>query len=879
MEKLKEKISGFAGWHHALKQNTQLGNENALPGKAYFINEHNILSIPRDDGDSRYPYGKSGFNFWAYASGYMHCNEGLFSVFLRANEGQEPKVAFFAGFPEGQGRYAYLPLLPVPVMHWGENSGTETERYTVFSKSCVYYITEAKGMRFTVRAFPDDNKKLYFTTYIENLEAAGKEFYISTYMNPFLCHNLNENGESRWFREVRYICDRGGKEELGAFRIKVNEDISRTASVSNIGVLRRKVSAFGSSGMLRHEETASRYEYAGGSRGSVNSPASLLSGTFRDKKHICAFTEVGAAGDILHFSMGGKDIVRYDQVLSYRVHCSSENEADELLQEKVVPSEIDMRLEAIEKDLDERGKLLRLEVFTPKGNRLPANKFNSFFEHLKVQVEFCSLIKGYVQLWAGSLIGIRDIFQALEGLVYWQPAPVREKMLEAFEFIMEDGRCPRQYTLPVSRESPPVMDLRLFIDQGVWVISAVSTYIKVTGDKGLLKEICGYYRIVDEKRGLVEKSGREDTVLEHLMKIMDFLLSKRDFDATGCIRVLYGDWNDALDGLGVSNDPRQEYGTGVSVMATLQVYQNLNEMVELLSWLDSNKYAAEIAGYRKAAHELKINIREYCVVFSEEGNKRIVHGWGDKRAYFVGSFNDPDRTSRIGLTSNAFWVLSGFNSLDNHMEPVILEAFKALDTKYGFKTFEPAFLPHTPGVGRIPKLPAGTAENGAVYVHASAFAVMALFQLGYAKEAWEQLIKLFPFTHERISCSPFVMPNSYCCNEEKGIDGESMLDWQTGSSNVVLKTIIKYVMGIRPEFEGIWLQPAKHLPFEKFEFLLNIKGCNLQVTYENNGDRKRRFFIGDRECPGQSGRNMEPGRLWLSNDRLNCRELKIIVKD
>ncbi len=875
----KERISEFTRWHNALKQNTQLRNESSLPGEAYFIDEHNILSIPGDDGDSRYPYGKNGFNFWAYASGYMHCNEGLFSVFLRANEGQEPKIAFFAGFPGEEGRYGYFPLLPVPVMNCRETGGTEIERYTVFSKSCIYYITEARGMRFTVRVFPDDSKRLYFTTYIENLEAVRKEFYISTYMNPFLCHNLNENGESRWFREVRYMNGRSGEEALGTFSIKVNEDISRTVSVSNIGIIRRGLAIAGDSCMTGHQETASRYEYAGGSRGSVNNPGSLLFGAFKDKKHICAFTEVGAAGDILHFSIDGKSDIRYDQVLGYRVHCSDENEADELLQEKVLPEEIDRKLEAVEKDMAERGKGLQLEVSVTKENSLKAGKFNSFFEHLKVQVEFCSLIKGYVQLSAGSLIGIRDIFQALEGLTYWQPAAVRKKMLEAFEFIIEDGRCPRQYTLPVSEENPPAMDLRLFIDQGVWVISAVSTYIRVTGDKSFLNEICGYYRIVDEKRAIVAKSTIKDTVLEHMMKIMDFLMSKRDFSNTGCIRVLYGDWNDALDGLGVSNEPEQEFGTGVSVMATLQVFQNLNEMAELLSWLDCRKYAVEIAEYRKAAEELKINIRKYCIICNEEGEKRIVHGWGDKRAYFVGGFNDPDGTPRLGLTSNAFWVLSGINSLDNCMEPVILEAFRALDTKYGFKTFEPAFMPHTPGVGRIPKLPAGTAENGAVYVHASAFAVMALFQLGYSKEAWEQLTKLLPFTHERISCSPFVMPNSYCFNREKGIDGESMLDWQTGSSNVILKTIIKYVLGIRPGFDGIWLQPAEYLPFGKLEFFINIKGCDLHVTYENNEKGERKIFIDDIEQPGTYSKNMKPEGLWIPNSDLRRSQLNIRIVD
>ncbi len=32
-----------------------------------------------------------------------------------------------------------------------------------------------------------------------------------------------------------------------------------------------------------------------------------------------------------------------------------------------------------------------------------------------------------------------------------------------------------------------------------------------------------------------------------------------DLAATGCVLALYGDWNDALDGLGVSESPDREY--------------------------------------------------------------------------------------------------------------------------------------------------------------------------------------------------------------------------------------------------------------------------------------------------------------------------------
>ena len=379
-------------------------------------------------------------------------------------------------------------------------------------------------------------------------------------------------------------------------------------------------------------------------------------------------------------------------------------------------------------------------------------------------------------------------------------------MLEALNYTSPDGRCFRQYSLPTPSGQPGRMDLRLFIDQGCWILSTTCTYLRVTGDWSYLETPCIYHRITDEARGTVEPTDEQESVLQHLIKIMDYLLANRDHAHTKCVLALYGDWNDALDGLGISIDPSEPYGSGVSVMATLQVVQNTEEMVEILEHVDPDGYASTIQRYREAAAEIEAGLRRFAVVENGDGERRILHGWGDKRSYLVGSYEDSDGQPRDGLTSNAFWVLSGLYGKDPSIRESILGAFDRLDSTYGYRTFAPAFPRDAPGVGRIVKLPPGTAENGAAYIHATSFAIMALFQMGEPRRAWEQLIKILPFTdiHDNLSHSPFVMPNSYGLNEDKLIDGENMNDWQTGSSNVVLKLLIRFVFGVEPVAKGLW---------------------------------------------------------------------------
>ena len=74
--------------------------------------------------------------------------------------------------------------------------------------------------------------------------------------------------------------------------------------------------------------------------------------------------------------------------------------------------------------------------------------------------------------------------------------------------------------------------------------------------------------------------------------------------------------------------------------------------------------------------------------------------------------------------------------------------------------------------------------------------------------AWEQIFKILPFTHERVSASPFIMPNSYSYDEEKDFNGESISDWFTGSGCVLIKTLIRGVFGVNQTLDEIVIAPA-----------------------------------------------------------------------
>lgn len=877
MSYIEDRVDYFIAEHAKIQEEVaDKGRENldnALPQNAYFLSDGSVLCLPRTKGFSRYIYGNDGFNFWTYDSGYMHANQGLFSPFLRASEGQEPKIAFFTGRRIGD-KYSIIPLLTVPVM---DTSGfPDMKRYTVFDETATYYITETNDLSFAVCVFVTHNHDMHFTIVAKKRYASSKNIILGYFFNPMLKDLIYDDAEARWFKEAKFLSPEElekSEDDLGKFLFSVNVDRSRELSVSNFAVLNQNLEMTKAE-LNKVETTTSRKNFVGSENRALYNAEALAKGEFKDDINKTTFTDDAIAGQIMQITTKGKSEIRLDLLLNYKTHSLSLESYKDLFRDESSSYFDNAIFEKYSEDLETR---LEIEFSDKTNMNISGKVMSNFMRYLMHQVEFCATLSGYAQLAENSLIGTRDVFQALEAFLLFRPETSREKIIEGLNFISSNGRAPRQYSLPLTKTSMPRMDLRPHIDQGIWIVNTVISYLKFTNDFTILREETGYYDVIDGHGRIVKRSEITDSVFDHLLKIMDYLIGNID-DETKCLRILYGDWVDALDGLGVSLYGDAEYGSGVSVMASLQLYKLLGDVLELFSYMKF--YDKEIFDkYTRAREGLEENLVKHAVVENEDGDRRIVHGWGDRQSYYVGSFKDVDEKSRLSLVSNSYWVLSGMNKIDNSLNETVINSFDELTSQYGLRTFTPGFDSGTWGVGRIHKLTMGTAENGAVYVHGACFGIAALFALGEAKSAWVELEKVLPFTHENLSTSPFVMSNSYAYNPKLNIDGESMLDWQTGSSNMVMKILTQYVFGLDFKFSGIKFQTANFSPYKSWEYSNNFQGKRLNVRYVNKGSKYRTYIFNGKVMEPVFDENLKTYTWFLSHkdmDGLNNLEIEII---
>lgn len=819
----KTVIDILSGIEECLQGNTE---HSTFRNGVFILKNGDILACERAVGDSRYPYDMDGRVLWVHSSGHIDCNEGDLQIFHAASPGEPPCVEFWGGIQNGAG------WMPISITGATALPGEAefVKRYTVFTKRTAYYLADTADALFALRAGISSKKQLCFTALAVNRRDTETNLYLSGFMDPLL---RRAHTDTAW-RPVSRV---GTLEANGTFKIVRNPDPEEDAE-RNIAVIRREIE---SDGVYKENATVALTTFLGGAGRTVSNAGTLYTGAYQREARSVNTTDVAIASHLVQVTLPPN----CEMEIHYTVDiCHDAAEATCL-------TRMPFSREALENDLSTQAEkeaaqmsALRIQFGDLTYAGIEPSVFNRFLQSLQKQVSLCALGKNY----SGPLLGVRDVFQQLTAVQLWDPVGARRQIVRCFHYIMQNGRAPRQFSIVEDANTMPVFDIRQFIDQGLWIIETVYKYLCWTGDQSILHEICGYYEILDEKKGTFRKSDDSDSVLAHLLRITQYLLSNLD-PQTGCLKILYGDWNDAVDGLGKTDVPEAEFGTGVSVMATLQLYQALKEMREILSC--TGEKTQEITQIEKMRDAIALGLKRYALA-GEGAQRRILHGWGDRRSYLVGSLCDPDGQSRYSATSHSFWVISDMLERAPEIKQDILRAFNALDSQYGIKTFEPCFPADIQGCGRIGGLTPGTFENGCAYVHCTTFAIMALFRMGEPAKAWEQIGKILPFTHAHVTKTPFVMPNSYCHNDEFEFDGDSFGDWYTGSGAVLFRCILEYALGLRAEMGGLMVATPSYVPSNRVTVNMTVRNCNIHYTYENKQKKVRTYIVNGTQYPEQS---------------------------
>lgn len=161
-----------------------------------------------------------------------------------------------------------------------------------------------------------------------------------------------------------------------------------------------------------------------------------------------------------------------------------------------------------------------------------------------------------------------------------------------------------------------------------------------------------------------------------------------------------------------------------------------------------------------------------------------------------------------------------------------------LDTKYGIVLQQPAFTKYYLNLGEISSYPPGYKENAGIFCHNNPWISIAETRIGRGERAFEIYRRTCPAYLEDISeihrTEPYVY-SQMIAGKDAPKHGEAKNSWLTGTAAWTFLNVSQYILGIRPGFEGLEIDPCIPGEMEEFTAVRKYQGAVYDITVKNPG--------------------------------------------
>jgi len=419
----------------------------------------------------------------------------------------------------------------------------------------------------------------------------------------------------------------------------------------------------------------------------------------------------------------------------------------------------------------------------------------------------------------GRGIGFRDSNQDLLGFVHMVPERARERILELSAIQLSNGSCYHQYQ-PLTKEGNEGIGGG-FNDDPLWLIISTCAYIKETGDFSILDEVIGYSDIPNSKA----------TILDHLYLSINYTL--KNLGPHQLPLIGHADWNDCLNLNCFSKVPGESFqlagdmsgGVAESIMIAGLFLYVCRELILLLHQIGIEEKINELnKGYKliqKAVEEYGWDGEWFLRAYDYYGNK-------------VGSKECEE--GKIFIESQGWCIMGGVGLENGRAGKALKSIEKYLDTPHGIISHQPAYSYYYLNLGEISSYPPGYKENAGIFCHNNPWISIAETILGNGDKALDYYLRICPSTKEEIIETYRCEPYSYAqmiAGRDAPTYGEAKNSWLTGTAAWSFVAISQAILGIKPDYQGLLIDPCIPKNWEGYRVIRLFRGVKYDITIKN----------------------------------------------
>jgi cellobiose phosphorylase len=404
-------------------------------------------------------------------------------------------------------------------------------------------------------------------------------------------------------------------------------------------------------------------------------------------------------------------------------------------------------------------------------------------------------------------MGYRDTAQDMLAVGYRKPDWAISCLKDLLAHQFEDGHALHLYSL----EGDIAPSDSLHSDNHLWPPLLAYALVSETGRTDFLEEVVPYV-----SRDGKSKTGKA-TLWEHLLQGIRF--TENNLGAHKLPLTFKGDWNDIIGKFSTA-------GKGESVFAGQQYCVALDQLMAVARFTGKESDEEWLADCRSRMNEALLE-----------------HAWDGK--WWARGFDDMGESvgsdsrpfGKIFLNPQSWAVLAGVGNRDQHISGMDAAA-RYLDTGCGLKAMAPGFKTFPEDTDPFSGYGPGCAENGSVFCHANTWAVIAECLLGRPEKAWKYYSQLLPenliekFGIDRYEAEPYAWMSMVTGPENERFGWANTIHI-SGTAAWMDVAATQYILGIRPEPEGLRIDPRIPAEWPEYSVQRAYNGAELRIKVEN----------------------------------------------
>ncbi len=439
------------------------------------------------------------------------------------------------------------------------------------------------------------------------------------------------------------------------------------------------------------------------------------------------------------------------------------------------------------------------------------------------QAETCvtwSRFASFVEVGGRTGLGYRDTAQDTMSVAHTHSSKVKQRLIELLHAQTSSGfglhlfdpllLMPKQENSAAGTALPTVVmgdDEAIRIptlkdvcsDDALWLVVAVCEYVKETGDIPFFNQQVSY---ADKGQG---------TVYDHIKQALDF--SAKQIGPHGIAKGLRADWNDCINLRG-----------GESAMVSFINYWALQIFIEAAKHLGKHKH---VRTYRRIADKIKATCDDplwdgkwYIRGFTAKGRK-------------MGT--SKDRQGKLFLNAQSWAVMSGLSTGQRALQ-CMNAVNKHLFSPFGLHLLWPAYGTPDDDIGFVTRVYKGIKENAAIFSHPNPWAIIAECMLGRGDRAVKFYNAMSPYRQNDMIKTREAEPYSYCqfiMGKNHARHGQARHPWLTGSAGWFYTAATQWILGVRPSFDGLVIDPCVPKDWKTFSITRKWGGATYDITVNN----------------------------------------------